>query len=333
MNVLPRAIMYPGAKTKAVWKLTAFLPERFDQVIEPFAGSAAFSIHLLDKRFIRSENVWLNDANAHLMNFYQVLVSQTDQLVMSLLRAHREHGPGSRELFEEAGVTLRDPDAQPLAKAIAYFIDNCTRFGAKQEFDRSTFSEGLVAGRKGLHKERILRLLAAAKLLRNARLTESDYRSVFAMAKPNNFVFLDPPYPDVSKDHYGKKQFDDDAFVVTVQENKEKFLFMLTLNDTPRNRAAFSNFLMLRKSVYYGLKRGSERSSNSEIVVFNYTPPNVRYWVEKHECEIIVNQASKGAWFFIMYQLSRNSIAYVVVFYYQETLILAKPQGGNKFPH
>jgi site-specific DNA-adenine methylase len=197
-----------------------------------------FGIRRKNYRFVRSESVWLNDVNAHLINFYRVLVSQTDLLVMSLLRVHAQHGSGSRELFERAGATLSDPDAEPLPKAIAYFVDNCMRYGAKQNFVRSTFSEGLVADGKGLKKSRILRLLKAAKLLKDARLTETDYRHVFAMAKPTSLMFLDPPYPEVSNDLYGPHKFDDDAFVEAVQANKERFLFLLTLNDTERNRAA-----------------------------------------------------------------------------------------------
>lgn len=103
------ATFYFGAKCHLARRINQLIPEH-RVYVEPFAGGANV---LLNKH--RSEIEVINDLDPHLVNFYRILVSHTDELIGQALVAEY-----SRERFEVA--RRAGPDATDIDKALNYLI-------------------------------------------------------------------------------------------------------------------------------------------------------------------------------------------------------------------
>lgn len=290
-----RAFPYPGAKISQVWDLTCFLPEQYEEVIEPFAGSASFSLHLLNHGYVKGVNCWLNDSNEHLMNFYQVIQQERyrDQVVMELLRIQKHHDFVTRKLFNQSVDTLNSSQSCPIAKAIAYYVFMIASYLRKQRFTYSPYTPS-VAEAVGISRGRIMDLYKVGKALAVVRLTAESYECVLARAKRTAFVFLDSPYT-TSQDFYGPGKFDLDAFAAICESHINDFWMMITLDDCPANRKRFSKpgFIVLRRQVYYA----SSKRKAAELMILNYRPPLLEYWAKM--TEYLIEDGSQLAAIFI----------------------------------
>jgi site-specific DNA-adenine methylase len=211
--------------------------------------------------------------NLHLMNYYRVLQSSTDQLVIELLRIHKWNGHGSRELFENSLKIMDDKFSSDLEKAVAYFIFNSLTYMGRQNLTATNFAPSAATSRRGLTKARILRLLEVGERIRGVRLTTGSYEAVLALAGKRSFVFLDPPYTDT--DMYADK-FDLDAFACTCEKHQSDCLIMITLDDCEANRRRFEKpgNVILSRDVYYMARR----EAVSELMIINYKLPILEYW-------------------------------------------------------
>ena len=78
-------------------RLRMALPESFDYLVEPFCGSASFSLDMIEGQFIAGSKVWLNDKNPSLMAFWKVLRDERHGLIAELRR---------RRVFRAAGIFI-----------------------------------------------------------------------------------------------------------------------------------------------------------------------------------------------------------------------------------
>ena len=61
-STIPHIVQYQGSKRKLAPQIMQYMPERFDRLIEPFAGMAAISIAVAYNKW--SDNFYINDLNA-----------------------------------------------------------------------------------------------------------------------------------------------------------------------------------------------------------------------------------------------------------------------------
>ena len=85
-------INWMGNKAGQLRNMRKALPAEFDHIIEPFAGSAAISLSLLEEGIITGNNVSLNDIDATLMAFWESLRDESDALIEGLRAVHDERG-------------------------------------------------------------------------------------------------------------------------------------------------------------------------------------------------------------------------------------------------
>ena len=90
-------------------RLRMALPESFDYLVEPFCGSASFSLDMIEGQFIAGSKVWLNDKNPSLMAFWQVLRDERHGLIAELRRIREGNGVGDEALFLKAYAELTTP--------------------------------------------------------------------------------------------------------------------------------------------------------------------------------------------------------------------------------
>jgi len=193
-------LKWAGGKRQLIPQLVARMPNSYSTYLEPFFGGGALFFHLQPKRSV------ISDANAELINLYKVIASNLEALVPEL----QQHKNDSDYYY-----AVRARDITKLTNVQA---------AARTLFLNRTCFNGLYrVNKKGLFNvpfgkyvnpticdEKALTMAAA--LLNKSTIVDADYRCVLQQyAKPNDFVFLDPPYHPVSQysdfKRYTKEQF------------------------------------------------------------------------------------------------------------------------------
>lgn len=70
--MIPYPIPYQGSKRRLASLMMRYLPARFNRLVEPFSGSAAFSMALACRD--AGKTFWLNDADTALMALWHEIL-------------------------------------------------------------------------------------------------------------------------------------------------------------------------------------------------------------------------------------------------------------------
>ena len=210
-------IKYRGGKSKEISQLIQHIPQFDGRYIEPFLGGGAMFFHL------EPNNAIINDINARLINFYRYVQQNFVELSAELAELEdiyinnrlkfdkqKKIRPSERipDDNEHLYYQLRDmyngltPSIYSDA-ALYYFINKTAysgmiRFNAKGEYN-------VPYGRYKNFNTKIL-TEAHHNLLLNTEIHHGDYRNIFDMATPDDFIFLDPPYDCIFSD-YGNMEY------------------------------------------------------------------------------------------------------------------------------
>lgn len=201
-------VKWAGGKRRLLSSIFGAAPLHFDRYLEPFVGGGAVALAIAYPVML------LNDANAELMNAYQAVKANVDEL-MRLLDFHREHH--SKSYYYE----VRDQTAQrlsPIEQAARLIYLNKTCFNGLYRVNREDRFNVPYGGHDNptLYDEKALR--RASKALQGAELFTGDYHAFLDQhARPGDFIYLDPPYIPVSK-YSDFKRYTKDQFRVNNQE-------------------------------------------------------------------------------------------------------------------
>ncbi|MCP4760749.1 MAG: Dam family site-specific DNA-(adenine-N6)-methyltransferase, partial [archaeon] len=102
-NIPHPFIKWVGGKRQLIPQIDKFIPKRFNNYIEPFVGGGALFFYLLP------ENAILIDNNPELINCYNVIQNNVENLIQSLKKHKNE-----KEYFYE--VRSFDRNAEKFAK-------------------------------------------------------------------------------------------------------------------------------------------------------------------------------------------------------------------------
>ena len=212
-------IKYRGGKSREIPHLVWNMPRFTGRYVEPFFGGGALFFYLEPHEAI------INDINTPLMLFYKGIRDDFDRVrrelstLADVYKANRskfdalkKNHPKERveDTNEALYYSIRDMFNGKTAKAytdatIYYFINKTAysgmiRYNADGEFN-------VPFGRyKRLSIDNVS--LSHSRLLQRAALYNGDYRKTFDLCRPDDFVFLDPPYDCVFSD-YGNEEYRD----------------------------------------------------------------------------------------------------------------------------
>lgn len=236
--------------------------------LEPFVGAGALFLAL------RPSAALLSDANSHLMACYEAIRLQPD-LIYEYLCAHRarsskEYYYEVRGLYNRSGVSS--------AQAARFIYLNKTCFNGIFRVNREG-AFNVPYGHKdppNLPTRDALRELS--ELLRGASLCARDFEEVLIEAGPNDFVYLDPPYPPINGTsyftHYTTDRFSEvdqhrlaDA-VHSLAARGAKF--MMSNADTALIRELYEPYRIVPLSVTRYITCKAVKHRAEEVVITNY---------------------------------------------------------------
>jgi DNA adenine methylase len=192
-------VKWAGGKTKLVPEILKYLPEKYNNYIEPFVGGGALFFALKPKKAI------LNDINSELIATYKVIQKKPEELIFLLEDYQKKHNKDF--YYKTRSTNVESLDDVEVAARFVYLNKTCFnglyRVNQKNEFN---VPMGSYKNPTILDEENILKCSRAFK---NVEFYNMDYRDFLSQfAKPNDFVYLDPPYIPVSEysafDRYSK---------------------------------------------------------------------------------------------------------------------------------
>ncbi len=206
-------LKWAGGKRQLLPALRPFYPGTFAGYVEPFVGSGAVFLDLLNSGRIAGHAVRLSDVNADVIGCYRAIRDAVEDVIAALWRLDEGHRAGGREHFYE----VRNQRFNPVRRAVhaaarpeegytpelAAMLIYLNRTGFNGLFRVNSQGEfNVPAGRHAT-----VRICDPANLRRLAEAFGSPTVSIevlpfdraLAAAAQGDFVYLDPPYSPVSR--------------------------------------------------------------------------------------------------------------------------------------
>lgn len=278
-------IKYRGGKSKEIPHFLQYIPQDFDRYIEPFFGGGAVYFYLEPKRAI------INDVNKRLMNFYMQLrdeyptmrkqldelqrVYEANQAAFKKLKALHPNDRvtnANEDLYYRIRELFNHPDGS-LLDGVTYFFINKTAYSGMIRYN--TKGEYNVPFGRYPNLNTHLITQQHSELLQGAELYNLDYSKIFAMAKPDDFIFLDPPYDCVFND-YGNIEmangFDENEHRRLVADfRKLPCRALMIIGKTPLTEELYGDFIVDEYHKSYTVNiRNRFNNDGKHIVVTNY---------------------------------------------------------------
>lgn len=162
---------------------------------EPFVGGGAVLFRL------QPEKAVMNDCNEELINIYQRIREQPEELI-ALLKEHREHN--CQEYFYEVRSQDRDREGygamSPIRRAARIIYLNKTCYNGLFRVNRAGEYNAPWGRYKNPNIVNEETIRGISRYLNKARVTMlcGDYREALKGVRKGAFVYLDPPYMPLS---------------------------------------------------------------------------------------------------------------------------------------
>lgn len=180
-------LKYSGAKWKIAPWIASYFPAHLHYV-EPFAGSAAV---FFSKK--KSKHEVLNDLNGSIINLFEVLRTQGEELARSILLT-----PWSEQLYAEVETDYDAPEYGKVERARRFLIRSWQAHGGFGGSGRSGWRHNGLKGATyptQLWKQIPERLLLAADRLKDAELRSRPALEIIDYYNSQDcLLYVDPPY-------------------------------------------------------------------------------------------------------------------------------------------
>jgi DNA adenine methylase len=264
-------LKWVGGKQSLIQELLKRIPSeaRSGRYVEPFLGAGSLFFHLRPARSI------VADANAHLIEFYERVRANPGAVSAAVSKLQRVHG----ELrYYEVRRAFNDCSTWSAMQAARFLYLNRTCFNGI--FRVNLAGEfNVPSGRRKLpYFPCAAHIRAAGRLLASADLRASDYRETLDDVARGDFVYIDPPYPPLTKTayftHYTMDRFgpeDQELLADKVRAVSARGArFLLSNADTKEVRNLYRGFQFEVLPVRRYVTCKHEKQNVNELLVRNY---------------------------------------------------------------
>ena len=145
---------YQGSKRKIAREILEHFPDRIGRMVEPFAGSAAVSVHAAANLDV--EKVWLNDAHEPLMRLWAEIVRNPSGLASEYARLWRPQPVGGNRDYEARDRFNKSHDPPDFLYVLARCVKAAVGYNGSGMFNNSPDKR-----RRGARPEEMRRRLLA----------------------------------------------------------------------------------------------------------------------------------------------------------------------------
>lgn len=265
-RLLRPPLRWAGGKSAIVKNLISLMPAKYNRYVEPMAGSAALFFGA------KPERALLADVNEDLINFFRVLRNDFERLISSLLKMTAS--------IDTYYLIREQQPKDSLESAIRFAYLNRLCWNGVYRVNRQGEFNVPIGSRlpQVLWSEKHLK--DCSQVLFRAELSSSDVIHTLAQSKPNDFVFIDPPYPKgantgIGFNRYTVSRFTLDNHKYLAREikrlSKGNLKIMVILSDEEDLIQLYNGFRKTKLSTKSLIScTGSSRKPVSEVILSNY---------------------------------------------------------------
>lgn len=193
----PHIVQYQGSKRNLAPQILRYFPQKFNRLIEPFAGMAAITIAVSKQR--RAEQYVLNDLNEPLVNILREAINNPQKLIEEYTNVWSEQitfEGGSVEHFYKIRKDFNEGNKS--AANMLYLLARCVK-GSVRYSTNGMFNQSPDKRRMGTNPKNLASnvYMISSFLKGKTEFSSVDYREVTKMAKRGDIVYMDPPYQGV----------------------------------------------------------------------------------------------------------------------------------------
>ncbi len=190
---VPHPIPYQGSKRNLAKTILGYFPDKFDRLVEPFAGSAAISLAAAYRGY--GQQFILNDAHEPLAALWQEIVDHPDGLADAYEELWNDQRGRERKFFDRVRTQF---NKRPQPCYFLYLLARCVkaaiRYNSKGQFNNSPDNRRNGAIPATMRR----RIKGASELLRGrTQISSADYLTILESCKATDLIYLDPPYQGV----------------------------------------------------------------------------------------------------------------------------------------
>ena len=279
-------IKYRGGKSRELSQIMWNVPRFSGRYVEPFLGGGALFFYLEPAEAI------INDINTPLMLFYRGVRDDYARVHRELEALSKTYA-ANRVEFDRRKRETPDKRVEDKNEALYYairdmFNGRTTKLYSDASlyyFINKTAYSGMIRynaqGEFNVPFGRYQRLPVEqvstkhSLLLQRATLCNGDYSDVFNMCRPDDFVFLDPPYDCIFSD-YGNQEYKDGFDEASHRRLAQDFYnlpckALMVIGRTPLTEELYGKDIVDEYAKDYAVNiRNRFKASASHIVVANY---------------------------------------------------------------
>lgn len=278
-------IKYRGGKSRELAHLLTWVPTSFDRYFEPFFGGGALYFALAPKKAV------INDLNRPLMTFYNDVANNYDRMRLELDEIERvyklnrasfdslkqlnpdKHAEDANEdIYYHMRAQFNGIEETELLEGTLYYYINKTAYSGMIRYNKNGEFNVPYGRYKNLNTHSVTQ--KHSELLQNTVRLNTDFEEVLSRCKPNDFVFLDPPYDSPFSD-YGNSETRD-GFSEQDHRRLAKAFFnlpckaLLVIGSTPLTESLYGKRVVERYDKSYAVNIRNRFKANSEhILVIN----------------------------------------------------------------
>jgi DNA adenine methylase len=187
---IPHPVPYQGSKRRLAPLIAPHIPDGTQTFFEPFAGSAAMTLHAarhgLARRFV------IGDSLLDIVKLWRGIVEHPEETAARYRAVWSGQPRDDADYFNRVRARYnRGRDPVDLLYLICRCVKNAVRFNARGEFTQSVDRRRL-----GMHPDRMRAAVAGTSRLLRGRVEfrHGDWLQTTADAGGRDFLYLDPPY-------------------------------------------------------------------------------------------------------------------------------------------
>lgn len=290
MGALPYKVIlmifrYPGGKSKksVKEKILSYFPKSYEEYREPMVGGGGifFAIPL-------NKNRWINDIDCNLISVYQALKERPLEFIKKCREINKAESKDGLALTKESGNAFYNARLKEkfdyFAKnseedaALRYFFIHRTVWAGRVNYNmesRMYFSN--PSGWNVAHSDKMEK---ASQIVRDAKITCTDFSEMLTTDGNNVVIYLDPPYyvntefNNTSKLYkYNFTKEDHERMCKLVKSTKHKVV--ISYDNHPYIKSLYSSFnLHCAEWTYCGTSsaegQSNKKKKGQELIITNF---------------------------------------------------------------